>query len=32
VQFPGASFLAASVLTFSALLMVLGVLRRHAVL
>ena len=32
VQFPGASFLTASVLTFAALLMVLGVLRRHPVL
>jgi DHA1 family tetracycline resistance protein-like MFS transporter len=32
VQFPGASFLAASVLTFAALLMVLIVLRRHPVL
>ena len=31
-QFPGASFLAASVLTFAALLMVLSVLRRHPVL
>jgi len=32
VQFPGASFLAASVLTFAALLMVLMVLRRNPVL
>jgi DHA1 family tetracycline resistance protein-like MFS transporter len=32
VPFPGASFLAASVLTFAALLMVLMVLRRHPVL
>jgi len=31
-QFPGASFLAASVLTFAALLMVQGLLRRHPVL
>ena len=32
VPFPGASFLAASVLTFAALLLVLLVLRRHPVL